>query len=140
MKMKKSAPEWFIGVVITLFFLFTVITGIFDFTHQIELKIFNLSAELVSPGERDSAIELVIISEDDFAEIGQFPWPRDILAEAIDNLSFAGARVIAPNILLTKPEESLGLKTVRECWRNSIWKLRKRRSGLILRTFSQNTS
>ncbi|MDB9822542.1 serine/threonine-protein kinase [Deltaproteobacteria bacterium] len=114
MKIKKTIPDWIIGVAVTLFFLFITITGMFDFTDTLEMKTFDLRARLAAPAEKNPDIELVVISEDDLAEFGRWPWSRDILAQGIDNLSMAGARVIALNILFAEPEESTGLRAIKE--------------------------
>jgi len=113
MKVKRVFPDWLIGVLLTLFFLFITLTGVLNFTDAIELKTFDLRAKLAAPDARNPDIELVVISEDDLSSLGRFPWPRDIMAQAIHNLSLSGARVIALNILFAEPEESAGLKTVR---------------------------
>lgn len=113
MKIKKTIPDWLIGVALTLFFLFITFTGIFDFTNAIEMKTFDLRARLAAPTERNPDIELVVISDDDLSELGRFPWPRNILAQSIRNLADAGARVIALNIHFPEPEESAGLKTIK---------------------------
>ncbi|MBN2060979.1 MAG: CHASE2 domain-containing protein [Deltaproteobacteria bacterium] len=113
MKIKKTIPDWIIGVVITLVFLFITLTGKLDFTSVIELKTFDLRARLAAPIERNPDIEIVSISDNDLAMLGRFPWPRNILAQGVRNLSLAGARVIALNILFMEPEESAGLKTIK---------------------------
>ena len=114
MKLKKKIPDWLIGVAVTLFFLFVTYTGIFDFTDAIEMKTFDLRVSMSAPEDINPDIEIVAITDDDLSELGRFPWPRDILAQGINNLSLAGARVIALNILLMEPEESSGLKAVKK--------------------------
>lgn len=113
MRVKKIFPDWLIGVLLTLFFLFITLTGVLDFPEAIEMKAFDLRARLAAPEDRNPDIELVVISEEDLSELGRFPWPRDILAQGIRNLSLAGARVIALNIYFPEPEESSGLKAIR---------------------------
>ena len=113
MSIQKTFPDWVIGAVCTLFFLFITITSILDFTDPIEMKTFDLRASLAASGSRHPDIELVVISDDDLAELGRFPWSRDIIAQCIQNLSLAGARVIAPNILFMKPEGAAALETVK---------------------------
>ena len=113
MRMKKFIPEWLIGAVITFFFLFVTFTGILDFTDPLEMKAFDFRARLAASGDVNPDIELVVITDEDLSELGRFPWPRDILAKAIRNLSAAGARVVALNILFPEPEESAGLKAVK---------------------------
>ena len=113
MRIKKPFPSWLIGILLTLFFLFITLTGVLDFPGAIEMKAFDLRARLAALEDRNPDIELVVISEEDLFELGRFPWPRDILAQGIRNLSLAGAKVIALNIYFPEPEESSGLKTIR---------------------------
>lgn len=113
MKIKKTIPDWIIGVAVTIFFLFITLTGIFDFTNGIELKTFDFRAKLAATSAVNPDIELVTISTDDLNTLGRWPWSRDILAKGVDNLALAGARVIALDILFSEPEESAGLKAVK---------------------------
>lgn len=114
METKKRMPDWSMGVIVTLFFLFITFTGIMDFTDAVEKKSFDFRAKLAASQERNPDIELVVISEDDLSEFGRWPWSRDILAQGIHNLATAGARVIALNIMFSEPEESAGLRKLRE--------------------------
>jgi len=113
MRIKKTIPDWIIGVAVTVFFLFISLTGIFDFTDSIEKKSFDFRARLAATSDLNPDIELVTIGTDDLAEFGRWPWSRDILAKGIDNLSMAGARVIAMDFLFSEPEESAGLEAVK---------------------------
>jgi CHASE2 domain-containing sensor protein/predicted Ser/Thr protein kinase len=114
MVLKKGIPNWVIGLILTLAFLFIVLTGIGDFTDIIEKKTFDLRSRLSASGERNPDIEMVVIDDEDLDELGRFPWPRNILAKAIDNLAMAGAKVIVMDIMFNEPEESAGLKAVKE--------------------------
>ncbi len=110
MKIKKTIPDWIIGVAVTLFFLVIAFFGVLD---GIELKSFDFRAKLAATSDVNPDIELVTISTDDLAEFGRWPWSRDILAKGIDNLAHAGARVIAMDFLFSEPEESTGLDAVK---------------------------
>jgi len=114
MPFKKSIPGWSIGLILTLLFITMFVTGLGDFTDVIEKKTFDLRSRLSASGERNPDIEIVVIEDEDLAEIGRFPWPRNILAKAIHNLAMAGAKVIALDIMFNEPEESFGLKTIKE--------------------------
>ncbi|NVL91876.1 MAG: hypothetical protein HWN71_02410 [Desulfobacterales bacterium] len=76
MVFKRGTSDWSIGLILTLAFLFVFITGIGDFTDVIEKKTFDLCSRISASSERNPDIELVVIGEDDLAEIGRFPWPR----------------------------------------------------------------
>lgn len=48
-------------------------------------------------------IRLVEIDDGAIESVGRWPWPRSILADAIDELRLAGARVVALDLLLDDP-------------------------------------
>ena len=112
MKNKQVVPNWIIGVIITPVFLFCLANDRVDFTKFFEAKAFDLMARSVASDERNPDIELIVITDDDLSELGNFPWPRDIFAQAIRNLVLAGAKVIALNMLFQESEEGLGLEVV----------------------------
>jgi len=114
MPFKRSIPGWSIGLILTLLFITMFVTGLGDFTDVIEKKTFDLRSRLSASGERNPDIEIVVIDDEDLAEIGRFPWPRNILAKVVHNLAMAGAKVIALDIMFNEPEESFGLKTIKE--------------------------
>lgn len=114
MRIKRSLPDWIVGAAVTAFFVFITVTGILDFTDSIERKTFDFRARIAAPSERNPDIEIVAITDDDLSELGRFPWPRDVIAQGIRNLSTAGARVIAMNILFPEPETTEGLQAVQE--------------------------
>lgn len=49
-------------------------------------------------------IVLVTIDEEDLARFGQWPWPREIHAKAIQRLTSAGAKAVGLDILFEEPE------------------------------------
>jgi len=113
MSTPKKFPDWVIGAACTLLFLFITISGTADFTDPIEMKSFDLRAKIAASKSKNPDIELVVISDEDLSELGRFPWSRDIIAQGIQNLSLAGARVIALDILFSEPEEAAGLETLK---------------------------
>lgn len=138
MKMKRTIPDWLIGLFLTLFFLFITLTKVFDFTEAIEMKTFDLRARMSAPEEKSPDIELVVITDDDLAEFGRWPWPRNIIAQGIRHLAMAEAKVIALNIIFAEPEESAGLSAMRNL-KGSYEALGLTRDGLGL-TFYQKLS
>ena len=53
----------------------------------------------------DSKVVHVDLDDASIHEIGRWPWKRSVLAEVIDELSLAGAKAIALDILLDEPAE-----------------------------------
>ena len=67
---------------------------------------------------QDSPVLIVDIDERSLKEVGQWPWPRTILAQLLRKLNEAGAAVVALDVLFsepdrTSPEGLLGLLTAR---------------------------
>jgi CHASE2 domain-containing sensor protein/predicted Ser/Thr protein kinase len=116
---RKGIPGWLIGLILTLLFIAMFVTGFADFTDVIEKKTFDIRSKISASADRCPDIELVVINDEDLAEIGRFPWPRSIIAQGINNLAIAGAKVIALDIMFNEPEQSAGLNTIREL--NKIW-------------------
>jgi serine/threonine-protein kinase len=137
MPFKKGIPGWSIGLILTLLFIIMFVTGLGDFTDVIEKKTFDLRSKLSASGERNPDIEIVVIDDEDLDEIGRFPWPRNILARAVNNLAMAGAKVIALDIIFNEPEENSGLKTIREL-KKTYADLDLKNKGLPAKTFYQS--
>jgi CHASE2 domain-containing sensor protein len=95
MSLKKGVTELLIGLGLTLLFFIVAFTGVGDFTDGLEKKTFDLRSKLTAPEEIDSCIEIVAIDDKDLAEIGPCPWPRNVIAEGVNNLVMAGSKVIA---------------------------------------------
>jgi len=114
MRFKKIIPGWLIGLVLTPLFMIMLLTGHGDFTDDLEKKTFDLRSKLSASKERHPDIEIVSIDDEDLVEIGRFPWPRNIIAKAVNNLAMAGSKVIALDIMFNEHDETSGLKTIRE--------------------------
>lgn len=56
------------------------------------------------PADPDFPVRVVAVDEASLAEIGQWPWPRAVLARLVDRLADAGARSITFDILLAEPD------------------------------------
>ena len=109
MKISPKIPDWSIGIFFTVllcsFYFFKV-----GFLETVELKSFDLRMRLFHPQKQGDSIAIIAIDDESIAKIGRWPWPRTKIAEAIDWLDSAGAKVIGVNILFSEPEEAAGLK------------------------------
>ncbi len=114
MKIQKIFSDWAIGTALTLIFLFIIVSGRLDFTHPIEMKTYDFRAQLAASDEKSPDIELVTITNEDINELGRWPWSRSVIAECVDNLHEAGAKVIALNIFISEPEENAGLAAIKK--------------------------
>lgn len=102
--------DWFFAFVITIvFFVAADSTGI----QKLEWSLYDQG---VRSSSRDPGNKIAVIAIDDesIANIGRWPWPRDVLASMISRLSEGGAKVISNTILLSEPQLDPGLVNINE--------------------------
>jgi adenylate cyclase len=58
------------------------------------------------PRESSGQVVIVDIDDDSLLKFGQWPWPRTTVAKLVDNLTAAGAKVIAFDGVLAEPDRS----------------------------------
>lgn len=54
----------------------------------------------------DVPVRVVAIDDDSLRRLGQWPWPRDRLAQLVDRLGRAGAAAVALDLVLAEPDRS----------------------------------
>ena len=111
MKPSPKTSDWVIGLLITVVFciFFYTKTG---FLETIELKSYDLRMALFASARPSAEIAIVAIDDESVAKLGRWPWPRTRIAEVINKISQAGAKVIGLNILFSEPEEASGLAAI----------------------------
>jgi serine/threonine-protein kinase len=62
------------------------------------------------PSER---IAIIAIDDQSIANIGRWPWPREVHAQLIDQLKAAGAKTVAHTALFFEPQTARGLDSLR---------------------------
>lgn len=62
------------------------------------------------PYDPTAPVRVIDIDEESLARIGQWPWPRETLAQLVERLHAAGAATVALDILLSEPERTGGLQ------------------------------
>lgn len=105
--------DWFIALVFSLLFLIGVINGT-DFLERLERIAYDAGIQSANrnPGSATNIV-LVAIDEESIQKIGRWPWPRTVLAEAVERLSAAKAKVIGLQIFLSEPQTDAGLTYIR---------------------------
>ena len=74
--------------------------------QTLRLSYFDLLQRIEPREYQDLPVRVVDIDEDSLAEFGQWPWPRDKLADLVQKLSAYGAAVIAFDVLFAEPDRS----------------------------------
>jgi adenylate cyclase len=86
--------------------------GVLD---RLDAIIYDARLRATMPNTLDDRIVIVDIDEKSLGEIGQWPWPRNRLAELVDDL-FARQKValVGFDVVFAEPDESSGLKRLRQ--------------------------
>ncbi len=87
--------------------------GLTDFFGTLERRYYDFASTSTSrqPSER---IAVIAIDDQSIANIGRWPWPRDVHAQLIDQLTAAKAKTIAHTAFFFEPQTDRGLVFIRK--------------------------
>ncbi len=97
--------DWFLGLVVTLVLL---IASGGDLIQSLERKAYDLGVKSASRTPSDR-IAVIAIDDQSIANIGRWPWPRDVHAKMTDILSNAKAKTIGYTAFFFEPQVDAGL-------------------------------
>lgn len=91
--MKKAywKTDWFIGLLVMLVFLSLANTS---FLRKIDWFAYDLGVRFSSTKPASQDVVVVAIDETSLQQLGAWPWPRDLLADATKNIASARPAVI----------------------------------------------
>ncbi len=106
--MKKTdfwKSDWFFGVVVSVVVL---ILGNGDLLQGLERKAYDMGVAAASraPSEK---IAVIAIDKASLDNIGRWPWSREVMADMVDKLAAAKAKVIATTVFYSEPQRDQGL-------------------------------
>jgi CHASE2 domain-containing sensor protein/tRNA A-37 threonylcarbamoyl transferase component Bud32 len=102
--------DWFTGLLIT--FIFLMFAGS-DFISSIETSAYDFGVKSSSRIPSDK-IAVIAIDDQSIANIGRWPWSRDIHAEMHNILHEGGAKIIGQTVFFSEPQLDPGLQFIRE--------------------------
>jgi len=106
--------DWFVGLLITLVFLvFMQLDFGFNFIQSIERDAYDVGVRNSTKIPSDK-IAIIAIDDQSIANLGRWPWPRDIHARMYEILAEGGAKVIGQTALFSEPQIDPGLQFIRE--------------------------
>jgi adenylate cyclase len=83
--------------------------------ERLDAIIYDARLRATMPNTLDDRIVIVDIDEKSLGEIGQWPWPRNRLAELVDDLfTRQKAALVGFDVVFAEPDESSGLKRLRQ--------------------------
>lgn len=103
--------DWFSGVAIVVAVIVLHLST--DFIGTLERRFYDFASTSTTrqPSER---IAVIAIDDQSIANLGRWPWPRDIHAKLIDQLAAAKAKTIVHTVFFTEPQVDRGLVFIRK--------------------------
>ncbi len=103
--------DWFVGVLVVLAVL--VLHSATDLFGTLERRYYDFASTSTSRQPSDR-IAIIAIDDQSIANIGRWPWPRDVHAQLIDQLAAAKAKTIAHTAFFFEPQTDRGLEFIRK--------------------------
>ena len=98
--------DWFVGVLVVLAVL--LLHSFTDVFRTIEYRYYDFASTSTTRQPSDR-IAIIAIDDQSIANIGRWPWPRDVHAKLIDQLAGAKAKTIAYTVFFSEPQTDRGL-------------------------------
>ena len=103
--------DWFVGLLVVLaVVLFNYTT---DFFGTLERRFYDF-ASTSSNRQPSDRIAVIAIDDQSIANIGRWPWPRDVHAKLIDQLAAAKTKTIVHTVFFFEPQVDRGLDFIRQ--------------------------
>jgi serine/threonine-protein kinase len=103
--------DWFVAVLVVL--LVVILHQATDVIGTVERRFYDFAS--TSSGRQPSdRIAVIAIDNQSIANIGRWPWPRDVHAQLIDQLAAAKAKIIVHTVFFFEPQTDRGLQYIRK--------------------------
>jgi CHASE2 domain-containing sensor protein len=97
--------DWFVGLAVSIVILFL---GGSDLLQSLERKAYDMGVAMTTRSPLDK-LAVIAIDKQSIDNIGRWPWSREIMADMIEKLAAAKAKVVAPVIFYSEPQLDPGL-------------------------------
>jgi serine/threonine protein kinase/CHASE2 domain-containing sensor protein len=103
--------DWFAGVAIVLAVL--LLHQATDLIGTLERRFYDFASTSTSRQPSDR-VAIIAIDDQSVANIGRWPWPRDVHARMIDLLAQAKAKTVVQTVFFFEPQVDRGLDYIRK--------------------------
>ncbi len=100
--------DWFLGLVVVVLMF---VAGGSDLLQSLERKAYDMGVQASSRAPSDK-IAVIAIDDTSIANIGRWPWSREVHAKMTDLLAGAKAKVIANTVFLFEPQIDPGYQYI----------------------------
>jgi CHASE2 domain-containing sensor protein/tRNA A-37 threonylcarbamoyl transferase component Bud32 len=85
--------------------------------EKLEKQIYKIEMRLDAPrNPGESKVAIINIDDKSIKELGQWPWPRHVIAEMIKILKSSGAKFISPDMIFSEKEQNPGMKEIEKLY------------------------
>src|ERR1044072_6880353 len=74
--------------------------------------VFDQYQRLAPREYKDTDVKIVDIDDESLARIGQWPWPRSVVADLLRKLRAQGAAVVAFDVLFAEPDRTAPTRVI----------------------------
>jgi len=117
----KHAARWLLGLALTVI-AGTQVVGLLPglLVERIDLFFYDMRMRIAKV-EMDPRIVIVDIDEKSIAELGRWPWSRDVVADLVTQMAdHYQAQTIAFDVLFAEPDTSSGYATLQQLARDEL--------------------
>jgi serine/threonine protein kinase/CHASE2 domain-containing sensor protein len=108
----KKKIDYYIGALVTAAFLYLSFFPLSAF-ESLEKAIYEIEVRLDLPSSpEESRISMVNIDNKSIRNLGQWPWPRDLIADMIMLLKKNGAKLIGLDLIFSEKEQNQAVKEI----------------------------
>ncbi|MBI5660390.1 MAG: CHASE2 domain-containing protein [Nitrosomonadales bacterium] len=108
MKNKFWKADWFVGLLVALLLLFSATS---DLMQSLERKAYDLGVRASTRAPSDK-VAVIAIDDQSIANLGRWPWPREIQARMLDLLAAGHAKVVGNTAFFFEPQVDAGLEYI----------------------------
>jgi CHASE2 domain-containing sensor protein/tRNA A-37 threonylcarbamoyl transferase component Bud32 len=103
------SSDWFVGVLVVLAVL--LLNSVSGFFATLEQRLYDVASTSTQRRPSDR-IAVIAIDDVSIANIGRWPWPRDVHAALIDKLTEAKSKTVAHTAFFFEPQTDRGLEYI----------------------------
>ena len=119
----------YIGTLVAAAFIYLSFMG-FPFIESLEKVIYEIEMRLDTPrNPGESKVAIVNIDDKSINKLGQWPWPRHIIAEMITILKNNGAKLIGLDMIFTEREQNPGIKEIKKLYSDILNRAKAHKLG-----------
>ena len=116
MNKNDSRTNLFIGSLVIAICMYLSFMGFSPF-ESLEKRIYEIEMRLDTPrNPSESKVAIVNIDDKSIRKLGQWPWPRHIIADMIKILKSNGAKFIGIDMIFSEKEQNPGMKEIEKLY------------------------